>query len=61
MVQSTSGPLLCERRRSSRAARTAPVPAPAAGLMCFPVLQLPVEDDIDLSDVELDDLEKDEL
>lgn len=25
------------------------------------VLQLPVEDDIDLSDVELDDLEKDEL
>ena len=28
----------------------------------FPrVLQLPVEEDIDLSDVELDDLEKDEL
>ena len=25
------------------------------------VLQLPVEEDIDLSDVELDDLEKDEL
>lgn len=30
-------------------------------LTWFPVLQLPVEDDIDLSDVELDDLEKDEL
>ena len=27
----------------------------------FSVPQLPVEDDIDLSDVELDDLEKDEL
>lgn len=34
---------------------------PACGPDVVPVLQLPVEDDIDLSDVELDDLEKDEL
>lgn len=30
-------------------------------LMVASALQLPVEDDIDLSDVELDDLERDEL
>lgn len=30
-------------------------------VLCFPFPQLPVEDDIDLSDVDLDELEKDEL
>lgn len=30
-------------------------------LKTFPLSQLPVEDDIDLSDVDLDDWDKDEL
>lgn len=49
------------RSMVSPGARSPSPPRVPAGPHVVFVFQLPVEDDIDLSDVELDDLERDEL
>lgn len=49
------------RRLNPQAAPPVAPRWPPHSLTAASALQLPVEDDIDLSDVELDDLERDEL
>lgn len=61
---SSPGPPAVNRDQGPRSGSPAPASAltlPAGPHGALSAFQLPVEDDIDLSDVELDDLEKDEL